>query len=316
MKVLIGITSFNDLDYLKEVLPCVAEVAENLPADVVLLNNGHNKEIEHFVKKNFPQFQLMRHKSLNIGYGRAFSEILRANPGYDYYLVWTNDVVLDFHVVKKFVKRMEHDKNIAMCAGKLHHWDFENHRKTNVIDSLGIEASPRHHFVDRGHGEVDSGQYDDVLGDIFGISGAVFLIRTAVVPKLHGETWRLFDERMWMYKEDIDLAYRLRELDEGVEIFPEVWGWHARTASSRKAKPGYVRLHSYKNHLLLLKNHLRFGFGPVVLARVIFYEILKGTYMLLRYPRVFFAGMKTLFFAKGRRGARLVSAKKLLSYFK
>lgn len=327
-KVLIGFNTYNDLHYLKETMPVVEELRRNLPADVVVLDTAWNDEIKKWLKKHYPDFAYLRHDDGNIGYGRSYNEILRLNPGYKYFLVYTSDVILDVPTVKQFVKRMEHDKSIALCVGKLYHWDTENHRKTNVIDTLGVLAEKRHHFHERGHGEEDHGQYDDVLEDAFGVSGAVFLLRTGVVPKLHGEEWQIFDDRMWMYKEDVDLSYRLRWLGERIVIYPEVWGWHARTVANRegqslrklakadKKKRDYGRMHSYKNHFLLLKNNFTWRYGVWVTVRMLFYEFLKGLYMLVVHPKVFFAGVKTLFFVKADRCDRLVSPKQMLSYFK
>jgi len=308
-KVLIGVNTFNDLPFLRESLPVVEELRRVLPADVVVLDTARNDEVKSYVKKEFSKFKYMRHKDGNIGYGRSYNEILKANSGHDYFLVYTSDVFLDVSTVKKFLKRMEADKSITMCAGKLHYWDLANHRRTEKIDTVGIMAEKRHQFYDRGCGEVDKGQYDDVLGEAFGISGAVFLIRTGVVDPL-------FDEKMWMYKEDIDLSYRLRWLGEKIMIFPEVWGWHARTVAKGKKKSVRAVEESYKNHLLLLKNNLVWGYGISVLVRVLGYEILKGIYMLFRHPRVFFAGVKSLLFVRGTRSVRRVSSKVMLSYFK
>ena len=326
-KVLIGVSSYNDLSLLKESLLAVEELRLNLPADVAVMDTAHNDEVRDFIKKAFPAFSYLRHKEGNIGYGRSYSEILRENPGYKYFLLVTSDVLLDFAVVKTFIERMEEDKTITMCAGKLYHWDLENRRKTNIIDSFGIAAEKRHHFYDRGHGEVDTGQYDDELETVFGLTGAVFLIRTSVIPKLHGDPAGLFDERIWMYKEDIDLSYRLRWLGEKIVLFPEVWAWHARTVANKegnsllglskadRSKRDYGRLHSYKNHFLILKNNFTWRYGMSVLLRVFAYEFLKGFYMLFRYPKVFFAGFKTLLFVPGRRSSRKVSAREMLSYF-
>jgi GT2 family glycosyltransferase len=253
--------------------------------------------------------------------------MLRENPEHDIFLVVTSDVLVDPALVKEFVERMRDDRTLTLVGGKVHHWDLKTMRKTNVLDSLGIGGQRRHHFYDRGHGEMDQGQYDDELEDFFGISGAVFLLRTAAVPRLHGSAHEIFDERMWMYKEDIDLSYRLRWLGEGIKIFPEVWAWHGRTVANKegnsvrglsradRTKRDYARLHSYKNHLLLLKNNFTWRYGVGTLARVLVYEFLKGAYMLFRHPAVFFAGLKTLLFVPGKRSARAISPKEMLSYF-
>ncbi len=326
-KVLIGLISYNDLPLLRESIPAIEELREYLPADVVVIDTAHNDEVRDFFKKEYPDIHYFRHPDGNIGYGRGHSEIIRKFPNHKYYLAHQSDLIFDAANVKKILKRMEHDSSITMCAGKLYWWDLENHRKTRQIDSFGIEGWKKQHFFDRGQGEEDRGQYDETLNNVFGISGATFLIRTSVIPELHGSDWELFDPRMWMYKEDIDLSYRLRWLGKKIVIFPEIWGWHARTVANRegqglgslvKAQEGkadYSRRHSYKNHLLLLKNHFSWRYGPVVVLRMLIFEFAKGLYMLLRHPSVFFEGMKTLFTVAPRRSDRLVSAKHMLSYF-
>ncbi len=320
-KVLIGLNTFNDLPLLRESLPALEELRLNLSADVAVLDTAWNDEVRDFVQKKYPDFHYVRHPEGNIGYGRSYTEILRRFPGHKYFLVVTSDVLMDMASVKTFVKRMEEDPKLTLCAGKCHHWDIPNHRKTNVIDSLGIVAERRHHFYDRGHGEVDRGQYDDSLNDVFGVSGAVFLIRVKAAPK------PLFDPRMWMYKEDIDLSYRLRWMDEKIAIFPEVWAWHARSVSNKeghsfralsradKSKRDYGRAHSYKNHFLLLKNNFTWRYGLRTILAMLSYEFFKGIYMLLCHPKVFLGGMKTLLFVPGRRSSRQASPQKMLSHF-
>jgi GT2 family glycosyltransferase len=325
--VLIGMNSFNDLHFLRESMPALDQLAQVLDAHTVVMDTARNDEVREFFEEEFPQFEFVRHKEGNIGYGRSFSEILRANPGYDYFVVVTSDVFLDAAVVKKFIEKMEKDESLAMCAGKMHYWDIEAGRKTNVIDTVGIMAERRHHFYDCGCGEEDKGQYDDRLGEMFGISGAAFVIRVEAVKELHGKPWQIFDPRMWMYKEDVDLAYRMRWLGAGVKIFPEVWGWHARTVANKlgqdmgelrrsdKGKRDYARMNSYKNHMILLKNNFSWRYGFGVVSRVLWYEFLKGVYMLVMHPRVFLTGVKNLLFVSGRRSVRRVSVKEMSSYF-
>ena len=329
-KVLIGLITYKDLPFLRECLPVVEDLQRRLDATVVVIDTAWDDEVKDFVQASFPAFDYFRHPEGNIGYGKSWNAILKRAPEHDLFLVVTSDVLLDVGVVERFVKRMEKDESLAMCAGKLYHWDFAAKKRTQEIDSLGIVATRKHHFYDRGQGELDEGQYDEELEHIFGISGAVFLIRTSVIPKLHGKDDLLFDEHFWMYKEDIDLAYRLRWLGEKIVIFPEVWGWHARTVSNRAGKEGqrlrglaaadrgkrdYARYHSYKNHFVLLKNNFTLKFGLGVLFQVMVYEAMKGVFMLFRSPRTFFAGLKTLLFVRVQRSSKRVRPQTVLSYF-
>lgn len=320
-KVLIGVLSYNDLHFLKESLPVVESLRQNLPADVVVLDTAHNEEVKNFIENDFPDFDYVRHKDGNIGYGNAYNEMLRLKPGHDFFLVYTSDVLLDEPTVKSYVTRMQQDPELAMCAGKMHFWDLKNKRKTQIIDTLGIIGEKRHHFHELGSGEQDTGQFDDQLESVFGISGAAYLIRTSAVWDLHGNNWQIYDERMWMYKEDVDLAYRMKWLGKKIRVFPEVWGWHARTVANRvgqshaalaradQSKPGYGRLHSYKNHILMLKNNFSLRLGLSVILKTLIYEKLKALFMLFRHPKVFLAGVKTLLFVPARRSDRRVPAK-------
>lgn len=330
VKVLIGLNTYNDLPYLKESLPAVEALRKKMNATVVVLDTAWNEGVRKFITKNYPEFDYFRHPDGNIGYGRSYNAILERAPGHDLFLVVTSDVLIHVPTVARFMKRMDEQKDLTMVAGKLYHWDLPRHELTKQIDSLGIVGKRNHHFFDRGQGEVDEGQYDKTLSHFFGISGAVFLIRTSVIPKLQGEPHLLFDERFWMYKEDIDLAYRLRWLGENITLFPEVWAWHARTVANRAGEKGqtlkglaaadrlkknYARLNSYRNHFLLLKNNFTVRYGLGVTLRVLLYEGMKAVFVFLRSPRVFFAGIKTLLFVRVEGSSKRVRPKKLLSYF-
>ncbi len=326
-KVLLALASFKDLPYLKEVLPGLEQLRQELPADLVILNNAKDPEIHEFLRANYPQAEVIEHEKYNVGFGCAYNEMLRRFPGHEYLLLTTSDVLFDVPSVKLLFQRMKEDPELTACAGKLHVWDTAAKRKTKIIDSLGLALERRHRFFDRGAGEEDHGQYDAVLNEVFGLSGATFFLRLSVLPKLHGSDWQLFDERMWMYKEDADLSYRLRWLGEKIAIFPEVWAWHARTVAGPRGngvfpllradqvKRDYSRYYSYRNHWLLLKNNFSFAFGWQVLVRVFWFELLKGAYLFFRHPSVFWAGMKALFFGEKRSSARRVPPSEVARFF-
>lgn len=332
VKLLIGIISYNDLPLLRKSLPILLDLSRDLQADCVLLDNAWDEEVKGYVE-GLDVVQYLRHEEGNIGYARGYNYILGQGDGYDLYLIVTSDVLLNPEVVRGAVELMEREPDLVQCAGKLHVWDEAIDERTRFIDSCGIWAEPRHHFFDLGQGELDEGQHDSALEAVFGVSGATFLIRTSVVEGLGRELGgsgiggALFDERMWMYKEDVDLAYRLRWLGAKITVLPEVWGWHIRSVSNKggrnvlalaradSKKPAHGRFQSYGNHLLMLKNNLSIGLGFGVLLRVLVYEFFKGFYVLLRSPRAFFRGMRMLFFVSAHRVERRVDASYLKEWF-
>jgi len=70
-------------------------------------------------------------------------------------------------------------------------------------------------FVDIGREERDEGQYDGTDFEPFSFCGGAALLRKAVFEKAGG-----FDEKFFMYMEDVDLSWRFRLLGYGVKFAP------------------------------------------------------------------------------------------------
>lgn len=306
-KLLIGTVSYNDLDLLKETIPALEKIREKYRACAVVVDNAWSDEVKYFFESKYPNFQYVRFQQGNVGYGKAFNEILSRYGGSDFFLVHTSDVLLDEEGFEQVFAHMQNEKKIAQCAGKLYQWEG------NKIDSLGISAKKYHHFYDLGHGEEDKGQYDGSLDKVFGISGAAFLIRTEVVQEKLGG--KLFDPRFFMYKEDIDLAYKLRWLGEEIKVFPLMWGRHKRTATKGSDKSDFVITQSYKNHLLMMKNNFSFRFPFYVIFSTFVYEFLKAFYVFFRLPKAYFNGLIALFAVKSSKALRIAQEKDIIKYF-
>jgi len=120
----------------------------------------------------------------------------------------------------KMIKAMDNDSELGSVFPKIMKWDFKENKKTNIIDSCGIQLKSGLRFVDVGQGEADEGQFNDVK--ILGTSGAAGMYRISALKKIgfnkkppsgYGShsvaLTEYFDELMFMYKEDCDLAYRL-----------------------------------------------------------------------------------------------------------
>lgn len=84
-----------------------------------------------------------------------------------------------------------------------------------VIDTTGHLAFTTRLFRNRGEGEIDRGQWD-TPGEVFGVSGALALYRTAmlddVAVTVRGRDGRprreVFDEDLFAFWEDVDLDWR------------------------------------------------------------------------------------------------------------
>ena len=84
--------------------------------------------------------------------------------------------------------------------------------------------------MDAGQGESDKGQYDDI--NILGPSGAAAMYRLSALEKVKFNN-QYFDELMFMYKEDCDLAYRLKLAGYKSKCVSDAIIYHDRTAQAK-----------------------------------------------------------------------------------
>jgi GT2 family glycosyltransferase len=312
VKTVIGIISFNDKHYLKKMLPTIAGIPDT---HVVILDNANNDEVKDFIEKEYPKIDFIRHKEGNTGFGKGHNYIIEKSPDSDYFFCVNNDILIDERGFKACVKHLDENKEICMVGAKLHHWDYENDKKTNIIDTLGIVGSCGHHFWDRGQGKEDKGQYDSTINDVFGVSGAAFFFRRSRIKELHGTSYTLFDENIFMYKEDVDLAYRMRWQDMGITFLPDVLGYHARTLGKGATRSFFLSKMSYKNHRIMLKNNLSHKYSLKTEFSTFVYELAKFLFYLVTKPKVAFELFNVMKMKDIHEPQRKISPKKMESYF-
>lgn len=306
----IHLVTWNGLKYLKACLDSVFNQNFRDFSLLVIDNESQDGTVD-FIKRNYPQVQVVVNKE-NLGFAQAHNQAieltegrlgqagrLRQLPqptleaGSKYILVLNQDVILNPDFLKVAIKFMETGPRTAASGGKLLRWDFEglkNLTKSDIIDSVGLKIFKSHRVVDRGSGEKDKGQYEEIK-EVFGISGAVLLLRREALEdiKLNGE---YFDPDFFSYKEDVDLACRLRLQGWEAWYLPQAVAYHHRSASAesrdsskalishRQKKSSFINYHSYKNHLFfLIKNvsfHTLFWYFPYIF----WYEAKKLIYLI------------------------------------
>ncbi len=123
------------------------------------------------------------------------------------------------------------------------------------LDACGmvLTTSWRHH--DRGSGEADDGRWSEAER-VFGATGAALLLRRSALDDVAVDG-QVFAEEFHSYREDAELAFRLRERGWETLYEPAARAEHRRvnTPGRRRAMPAHVNYHSLKNRYLLRAYH-------------------------------------------------------------
>ena len=118
-----------------------------------------------------------------------------------------------------------------------------------VINNVGNELGPTWELHDRGYGEVDHGQYDQPE-DVWAWCGAAVLLRRRYLDDVGR-----FDERLFMYAEDADLAWRGARRGWRYRLVPSSVVHHVHRASSGGERTPLLDHLNRRNRLVVVTRH-------------------------------------------------------------
>ena len=297
-----GLLTYNDGKYAKHCLDTLINQTGlgQIGTDwqiVVLDNASPDPSFLKEIEEEFTNVTFIKEKT-NHGFGKGHNIIINNYPA-DFHAVLNIDVLFAPDFLEKLITSLKDHPHFGSATGKLLQWNFGGHpEKTNIIDSTGIEMTKAHAFKDRGQGETDTAftpNDHDAPGVVFGGSGAATVYRKSSIQEVAMGN-QYFDERMFMYKEDIDLAYRLVSKGHFCLYVPDAIAWHDRTAGSltgrRKRSLKEKSLSAAHETIILRKHRKQWSMQTKLLTSI--RQFFKWSYLLLFEPRVFFSAQRII----------------------
>lgn len=276
--------------------------------ELIFVDNSESADNDNvaWLKANYPGATILR-TGENLGFAKSYNLMIKKaiELGADYFIASNLDMVYEPSVVSELVNAVMKTPQIGSATCKIKRWNFAEkdsagQGKTNFIDSAGIEITKEHRFIDRGQSEIDHGQYD-MEEEIFGPSGALGIYRlsalddTAFIREDGGKEY--FDELMFMYKEDVDLSYRLQLAGYKSIYIPSATVYHDRTVAGRgkgilniiKGRQGRRKEYkewSWLNHHIILNKIMDEDYSAGIRWKTFWYEIKSNLYVLIFEPHV------------------------------
>lgn len=256
-KVTISIVSFNSGEYLLECLFSIKKIIKEVNIKVIVVDNASMDGSIETAKKEFPEFEYIINEE-NLGFSKANNIALKKATS-EYLLILNPDSKLEKGTLNFMLEFMEKNPTVGAASCKVEKKDgsidWASHRgfPTPVASILyyGFGNDVLYHLtnreLERTH-EVDS------------IVGAFFLTRKSVLEKVG-----YFDEKFFMYGEDLDLCLRIKKAGYKVMYVPEVKILHYKGVSSG------LKSHSQKISSADLETKLR-AFNAFYQSMKIFYK--------------------------------------------
>jgi len=319
-RVLVSIVTYNSARHLQS---CFESLRGQKYRDftVSLWDNASTDDTPAIIARHRDVLGFAFFSDHNLGFCAAHNRLI-APTSLDYVLVLNPDVVLDPLFLEILVREMDRDLRAGSATGKLLRPQAAS--DPACIDTAGIYMTPNQRHLDRGSGEIDTGQYER-HEYVFGASGAAALYRRAMLEDVRSGA-EYFDESFFAYREDVDLAWRAQWMGWPCLYVPEAKGYHARSVlpENRGVLSAAINMHSFKNRFLLRLKNMDLGtyarfFIPITLrdAAAVAYVLarewssLPGIALLLRASPRAWASRKSM---KTRRRASAGEIRAWFSY--
>lgn len=245
------IVTYNSERFLKKVLDALEKQTVK-PREILLVDSG-SKDLSYLYNthSNLPIKVIEAEK--NIGFCKA------NNVGMEYVspsssmIFFLNPDAFPFpDFIEKASSFLENPKN-ADCAavtGKTFGYDILADKPSASYDTTGIFQTWYGKWYDRGQGQPIRDSEYNTISNLPAICGAVFFARKDALQKVLLNHREVFDERFYMYKEDVDLSLRLRKSGWKLIYHPDLQAYHCRGWSkNRRLMARNIRLCSARNEL-------------------------------------------------------------------
>ena len=248
------------------------------PIHYLLIDNGSTNDSIPKLRAEFPDLDLIE-ISENLGFSGGNNVGIRyaLQREADYILLLNNDTIVDSNFIQPMLQELEKNESVAAVNPKI----YFLHDKNRLWAAGGNVRFWTAFSGNRGRGEVDKGQYDEIEPVDFGTGCCLLIRRTAL------EQIGLLNESYFAYYEDLDWSLRARRNGYKIVYVPKSKIWHAvGSASMEKNKnqqSPFIHYLVARNHLWSLRAYADsvryFAFFAYFIRRLVYYTFI---FILLR----------------------------------
>jgi GT2 family glycosyltransferase len=269
-KVSIILLNFNEEKHTLECLKSLNKLNYENYRIIIVDNGSKNKSVESIKKKikNQKHIKLIEaneNKGFTEGNNIGIIEALK-DKKINYLLLLNNDTVVETDFLKILVNFSENWKNVGVVSPKIN--KYSNKREINPTNLSGkfnlwigggrpIRPKKRAYETD----------YN---------SGCCWLIKRKVI-----EEAGLFKKIYFIYKEEIELAYRIKKQGYKFFVIPNSVIYHKGEATTKKMS-GFRQYHETKNALFFVREHGMLLQKVFFISYVLSYKVLKQLFLNLK----------------------------------
>lgn len=246
--------------------------------EVIVCDNGSTDDSVPMIKREFPGVKLIENNK-NLGFAAGNNPGIKRAKG-RYILLLNTDTEVPSDTIATMIRFMDSNPEVGASTCKVllpdGSMDPACHRgfPTPWVAFTYVMKLEKLFPKTRLFGEYHQGYKDlSAIHEVDCIVGAFFLVRKEVVDQIGG-----MDEDYFMYGEDLDWAYKIRQKGWKIMYNPSVTILHKKKQSGRsnvlKSRRVTTEVYFHRYNWLFYKKHFAKRYGPVLSFLVgMFYQI-------------------------------------------
>ncbi|MDI6804242.1 MAG: glycosyltransferase family 2 protein [Bacteroidota bacterium] len=268
------IITYNSADFIGNCLNSIARQQSNeITSEVILIDNASKDLTVEIVRKKFPQV-ILRENRENVGFAVAVNQAFSLSKG-EHVLLLNPDTILNDNFINQLFSFVNRTPDASIIGVKIVDENNRHHpstwKKVSFLTLLAEMLLPYSTSINL------VTENPNTQAQVENVSGACMYIRRDVFEAMNG-----FDERFFLYYEEIDFCRRANKSGYKVYYNPYIEVVHFAAKSSSNDRESFF-FNLYHNKILFIRKHYSYPFYVVV-----FILVLIG--LLLRAAVSFIAG--------------------------
>ncbi|MCK4326613.1 glycosyltransferase family 2 protein [bacterium] len=259
MDLSIVIVNYNSAVVLSPCLNSIYGREANTDFEVFVVDNNSNDNSAELVEREFPQVKIIKNK-LNLGFSKGCNQGIQKSKG-GYILLLNPDTIIKSHALEDMVGFMKREPDCGIVGPQIMDSDGTIQLSCRSFPSFRNALFNRYSLFTRlfpnnrfSRGYLLSDWDHNQIREVDWVSGACMMVRRQALDNIG-----LLDERFFMYCEDVDLCYRMKEQGWKVYYLPEVRITHCIGESSQSIGCRSIIEH-HKSMFQFYKKHYKRNF--------------------------------------------------------
>ena len=260
------IVNYNVKEFLQNLLYSIEKASTNITKEVIVVDNASDDGSVNLIKEKFPSVKLIENQS-NVGFGIANNQALKLANG-EFLLLINPDAVVSEDTFDKMIcffkknpdaglagcKILNPDGTLQLACRRSFPGPWTSFCKVTGLSNLfpGSKLFARYNLT---YLDIDQ------TYEVDAISGSFMMMRREVYEKVGG-----FDEHFFMYGEDLDLSYRIKQAGYKVFYVHTTQIIHYKGESTRRSSLDETKVFYEAMHLFV-KKHFSSSFIIEVILR-------------------------------------------------